>query len=171
LHRRTLSFGVLILFLSLTLPGVVSAHVLKLDGTIAGILHGNPDDSTPIAGKPADYILMIDDATSRFSLPDCTCTISVIQGAQVLSTRPLFVTGTNVSENHYTFQQSGLYTLRFAGTPKGTRAFQPFTLNYTVTVAPGQPVQRTPLLFWIGAGVGIGIVMAVSYATNRRNRS
>jgi hypothetical protein len=171
-YRRLSAVSAIALLISFATPGVASAHVLKLDGSIAGILHINPDDDTPVAGKSTDYIIEFDDDANQFTLPQCDCTVSVVNtnDNKTIATEPLVVTSSKISENHYTFSDSGIYNLRFTGAPKQANGFQPFTLTYTVTVASQSSSQSVSPFLWIGMGTVITLVIAAGYATNRHGR-
>jgi hypothetical protein len=170
-YRRLSAVSAITLLISFATPGVATAHVLKLDGNIAGILHINPDDETPVAGKSTDYIIQFDDGTHKFTLPECDCTVSIINtnDNKTLATLPLAVTSGETSENHYTFPDSGIYNLRFTGTPKRAGTFQPFTITYTETVLAGQTgSQSVSPYLWLGMSTTIVLAVAAGYATNQR---
>ena len=153
--------GVLI---ALGVPASASAHVLKVDGDIGAVLHINPDDN-PTTGSPTDYILSFDDDTGKFSLPECTCSVAIIENGTTITTKPLVVSGGAVSENRYTFAKPGVYTMRFTGSPKTAGAFQSFTLDYEVRVTGGQAnMQPVPVLLWVGMGMAVGLVLLAAYA-------
>ncbi|MEJ0073385.1 MAG: hypothetical protein WDN27_04895 [Candidatus Saccharibacteria bacterium] len=65
--RRFTATVTLIVMAGLAIPGAASAHVLKIDGSIGGVLHINPDDN-PTTGNPTDYILSFDDDSGKFNL-------------------------------------------------------------------------------------------------------
>lgn len=162
--KRTLGTVALALLLTLGLPAVASAHVLKVDGTIGAVLHINPDDD-PTAGSSTDYAMSFDDDTDRFSLPKCNCNVSIIENGQTIATEPLAASSDTVSENRYTFDKPDVYTLRFTGTPKTAGAFQPFTLSYEVRVIGGRPTtQSIPVALWVGMGMGVGLLLLAAYA-------
>lgn len=153
-----------ILLACLLVPGVASAHVLKVDGDIGAVLHINPDDN-PTVGESTDYVMSFEDASGRFSLPKCDCMVSIVRNGQTLVTKPLANSGNEISENHYTFTKPGVYDMRFTGTPKQSGNFQPFTLDYEVRVTDGQANKRPfPVLLWIGIGMAIGLTLLAAYA-------
>ncbi len=164
MNKRWLAVLVVMLGITLALPGVASAHVLKVDGDIGAVLHINPDDS-PTTGDDTDYILSFDDATGRFNLDNCNCTVAFIADGKTVDTKPLAVSGRTVSENHYTFTQPAVYTLRFTGAPKTADAFQSFSLDYPVRVSGSQAkMQPMPLALWVGMGMMIGLVLLAAFA-------
>jgi hypothetical protein len=150
------------LLLTLAVPAIATAHVLKADGHIGAVLHINPDDY-PTTGNNTDYILSFVDDTGRFSLPNCNCNVSVIENGKTIATKALVVSGDGISENHYIFVKPDVYDMRFIGIPKTPNAFQPFTLDYEVRVGQvnNQPM---PFLLWVGMGMGIGLVLLAAFA-------
>lgn len=164
--RRILASVLVTVLTCLAIPGVASAHVLKVDAHIGAVLHINPDDN-PTTGDSTDYILSFDDDTGKFSLPQCDCNVSIVENGQTIATKPLVVSSSEVSENHYTFLKPDVYDMRFTGTPKTAGAFQPFTLDYEVRVTDGQAnTQPMPVALWVGMGMMIGLVLLAAYAMN-----
>jgi len=163
---RALGTSILALLLTLGIPAIASAHVLKVDGDIGVVLHINPDDA-PTTGDSTDYIFYFDDDTGKFSLSKCNCQVSIIENGNAIATKPLVITSSEVSENHYTFMKPDVYDIRVSGTPKTSGAFQPFKLDYEVRVTDGQTqTQPMPAMLWIGMGMGIGLILLAAYATN-----
>lgn len=163
---KHLRYGVLTALLIGTWPAAASAHVLKVDGDIGAVLHINPDDN-PTTGAPTDYTVSFDDDTGKFSLPKCTCTVSIVQRGKVIATRPLAVSSSEVSEDRYTFTRPDVYIMRFSGKPKRPGTFQPFVLNYEERVTSGRTnVQPIPDLLWVGMGMAVGLLLLGAYATN-----
>lgn len=161
--RKCVTAIVVAIALILGVPGVTSAHVLKVDGTIGAVLHINPDDD-PTAGGPTDYTLSFDDDTGKFSLAQCKCTVAIIEQGTTIATQPLAVANNNVSEDHYTFAEPDVYDLRVTGIPMTPGTFQPFTLDYAVRVAGGQAApQPMPVLLWVGMGMSIGLILLAAF--------
>lgn len=157
------------LLVALGIPTIASAHVLKIDGDIGAVLHINPDDN-PTTGGPTDYILSFTDNTGKFSLPKCDCSVSIIENGQTVTTLPLVVSSDEFSENHFTFPQAAVYTMRFTGHAKMQGTFQPFTLDYEVRVTGGQAgTQPFPLLLGLGMAMGIGLLLLAAYAMDYDN--
>lgn len=164
--KRTLGVSVATLLLTLGIPAVASAHVLKVDGDIGAVLHINPDDN-PTTGSSTDYAMSFDDDTGKFSLPKCTCTVSIIENGKTIAVKPLTVSSSEVSENRYTFVKPDVYDMKFTGTSKTPGAFQPFTLNYEVRVTDGKTkAQPIPVLLWVGMTMAIGLIMLAAYVQN-----
>ncbi|MEJ0073384.1 MAG: hypothetical protein WDN27_04890 [Candidatus Saccharibacteria bacterium] len=105
--------------------------------------------------------------------------MSIVENGKTIAAKPLAVSGSEVSENHYTFTKPDVYTMRFTGRPKQAGAFQPFTLNYPVRVTNGQiSAQSMPAALWAGMGMGIGFILLAAYAmdyddgkANKRRRT
>lgn len=164
--RWLLTGSAVAVVLALGVPAIASAHVLKIDGDIGAVLHINPDDN-PTTGGSTDYIMSFDDDTGKFSLPKCDCTVSIIENGKTVARKPLVISSSEVSENHYTFIKPDVYTMRFSGTPKNPGAFQPFTLDYEVRVTDGHTnTQPMPVTLWIGMSMGTGLVLLAGYVQN-----
>jgi hypothetical protein len=162
--KRLFSGVSLTFLLLLGLPTVASAHVLKVDGHVGAVLHINPDDN-PTTGKPTDYVLSFNDDTGKFSLSKCNCTVSIIQNGTSVATKPLAISSSEMSENHYTYIKPDVYTMRITGQPKQAGAFQSFTLNYEVRVTSGSATtQPFPVMLWVGMGMGIGLILLAAVA-------
>jgi len=173
-HKRLLTILVVVCLVAWALPGIASAHVLKVDGNIGAVLHINPDDN-PTTGDDTDYTMSFDDASGKFNLSNCDCTVAFIADGKTVGTRQLAVSGKTVSENHYTFTRPAVYTFRFTGKPKTPGAFQSFSLDYLVRVSGGQAaIQPMPPALWIGMGMMVGLVLlaafAMDYDSNERGK-
>ena len=163
---KQLAIGLAVFGAVIAIPGIASAHVLKIDGTIGAVLLINPDDN-PVSGDMTDYVLSFHDYQGHFSLPRCNCAVTVILQGKTIATEPLAVSSTEVSENHYRFGRPGVYTMRFTGQPKTPGAFQPFMLNYEVRVGGDRSqAQPFPILLWAGMAMGIGLILLAAYAMN-----
>lgn len=164
--KRILGTATAMLLLIVGWPPTVSAHVLKVDGTIGAVLHINPDDN-PQVGEGTNYVLSFTDSSGAFSLPACDCTVSFIADGKTLATKPLVVSSNTVSRNHYTFTSPAVYTIQVTGMPKTAGTFQPFTLDYQVRVNGGQTaMQPMPVLLWVGMGMVVGLVLLAAFATS-----
>src|SRR6267154_1546355 len=106
--KHALGGIVVVLVCTFGTPAIASAHVLKVDGDIGAVLHINPDDN-PTTGTSTDYVMAFDDSTNKFSLQKCHCSVSIIENAQTIATRPLTMSSSEVSDNHYTFIKPGVY--------------------------------------------------------------
>lgn len=116
--------------------GLASAHVLKQDNGITGILHIPPEDN-PSAGQPTEMDESFGDQAGRFSLPDCDCMMSIKGGGKVLQTVPLkpyFSGATLDSVATVQFPTVGVYDVVVTGRAKDHK-FPDFQLDYLVRVA------------------------------------
>lgn len=113
------------------------AHVLEADQTVGAVIHLTPDDS-PVAGERSDLFFEFKDKEGRFKPADCTCTVSVTRDEREIYSQPLFANNTEPGlENpsfSYTFPEPGSYEVKISGKPLTEDAFNPFELEYTVTV-------------------------------------
>jgi hypothetical protein len=141
----------------------VSAHVLKSDRDIGAILHIDPDDS-PVSGRPTTYILYFSDVSNRFTLPKCTCTVSVKENGQTIASQSLARTSLLTSTNVFTFPKADVYTLAISGKAITLGSFQSFSLNYLVRVESGTITQQPfPRSLWIGLGLTIALLLLGAY--------
>jgi len=159
--KKVIACIALIGLLSTTLPAAIaSAHVLKTDGSIGVVLHINPDDN-PISGRQTNYVLYFNDIDGRFTLPDCTCGLTISQNGAVIAKKSLAVTSSLVSSNTFTFPQPAVYLLHVTGSPKVNGTFQPFSLDYSVRVSGNEatPQGQFPLLLWVAIGLDMLLVL------------
>lgn len=142
-----------------------SAHVLKVDGHIAAVLHINPDDD-PISGVPTKYLLFFDDETNRFTLAACTCQVSIQEHGKTIATESIYPTSPTDSSNSYTFPNPDVYTLVVSGRPKRSASFQPFSLSYLVRVSGGVGATAQPFPFMLGVGLtgAMALILLACYA-------
>ena len=137
------------------------AHALEVDGSISGVLHIEPDDQ-PSSGRRSPFIIFIDDASGRFTLSGCDCTLTVRSAGKTLATQALQPDAQGIPAGSFTFPNAGTYDLIVRGAPREQNAFQPFTLDYPERVAQG-PVHGSPL--WTAAAITISaMVAAISLA-------
>ena len=122
-------------------PAPVSAHSLKIDGTMAGILHTNPDDN-PLSGIPTDYVLFLYDNSGSFSPALCNCTITMKEHGRTIASQPLELNSQGIPGGAFTFPKADTYDVVVHGSPNQSGAFDPFTLDYTLRVEPGPGVDK-----------------------------
>ena len=115
----------------------VSAHVLKVDGSVGVVMHIDPEDS-PIAGLPATFFFEIKDTQKKFKSENCVCVVSIYQNQTQIYSYSLFE---NKSEQalsvpvfSFTFPEKSIYTVHFKGRPKNDQMFQYFSFDYSVRV-------------------------------------
>ena len=129
-----ISLGLLPLLL-LTTGGLVSAHVLKEDNGISGVLHIPPEDN-PEAGQPTELDESFGDAQNTFSLQDCSCKVVVTMNNQTIQTTiptPALSGASLESVAIINFPAVGVYNVIFEGSAKDGK-FHTFNLNYLVRV-------------------------------------
>jgi len=124
----------------------VAAHKVQIAEDVGGTLHIEPNDN-PQAGNPAlIWIVITRKGGQTIPLEQCNCQLAVYPKPQAESSPPLLQPPLNpVSAEGYKgipgaeiiFPKPGAYQLELSGTPKVGGSFQPFQLNYEVTVAAG----------------------------------
>ena len=131
---RTTALAVVLLILSAPAWG----HVVLTDGTIGVTMHIDPDDA-PIAGKPSRVYFWFKDTTGHLDPNRCQGTFSVALDDWMVTSQPLFAQKDSglISVHEVTFSKPGVYTVRVNGYPMGNVTFQPFLLQFSVRVEPG----------------------------------
>ncbi len=133
---------------SLLLPAA-QAHKTQVSGDVAGIWHVEPNHS-PKAGEPAQvWIALTQPGGKVIPLSACECRLTVYASRAVGDTPLLEPDLQAIAAEHYQgipgatviFPAVGQYVLQLIGAPKGDASFQPFALDYTVTVAAGQSLR------------------------------
>ncbi len=145
-------YGYLTLGLVLWLPINAYAHKIQVSGDVAGLWHVEPNHQ-PIAGEPAQvWIALTQEGGQVIPLKDCDCKLNIYQGTTANRKLVLSPELEAISAESYEgipgakviFPELGSYTLELVGKPQQTAAFTPFTLNYDLTVFPGNaPTQAT----------------------------
>lgn len=133
------------------------AHQVEVSQDIGGTLHIEPSD-TPRAGEEVlAWFALTRKGGAPLSLAECDCRIDIYQQPElgddqpILSPEPLAVEGdasvgnlTGIPGAKFTFPKVGAYKLVISGQPKAespptaTESFEPFELNFDVTVAAGE---------------------------------
>lgn len=136
---RSLLLG-LILFLSL-IPHI-SAHVVKIEGTIGVTLHISPDDE-PVAGETAALFIEIHDQQQQFVATDtaCDCRVSIAGKENTIAALP-FVDEKGYVKLEYTFPESGTYKIIVRGTPRPGSFFQSYEAVFSYFVRPASSEDR-----------------------------
>ncbi len=149
-------------------PSIASAHVLKVDGDIGAVLHIYPDDN-PTTKVPTNYEMKFNSDGGKFSLAKCNCNVSYELDGDIIDTESLVVSDNTTSVNRYTFEQAGVYTFSFTGSPKTPGDFAPFQLDYEVRVTGDtSPPISIPLSLWIGMSLVAGLVLLIAVAVDNK---
>jgi hypothetical protein len=157
------------------------AHNVKVDDQVAATFHLEPNHN-PRAGESAKiWFALAKKGGESIALADCDCVLTVRQKETVVATPGLSAIDVEqyrgIPAATFTFPAVGLYSLRLSGKPK-TTGFNPFNLDYEVTVQAGKvsetsptgqtenspeegnrPVNLVPIVLGVGA---IGLVAALS---------
>ncbi len=137
--------------------GVAYAHEVKTAKDVGAILHIEPHDN-PRAGEPAKaWFALTHKGGKLIPLAECNCQLAVYSEPHDDKNEPpplLKPTLRPVTAEQYqgipgteiTFPKPGGYELHFSGKPVDGKSFQPFELEYEVTVAQNTQtfVQQTP---------------------------
>jgi hypothetical protein len=125
----------------LTTP--VSAHEVEVSGNVAATFHIEPNHN-PIAGQRSQaWFALTRSGGQLIPLERCNCSLAVYpepheEGSQPLINPPLRAINTEnyqgIPGAEITFPRAGNYALEITGSPKNTGDFQPFQLEFKVTV-------------------------------------
>ncbi len=132
-----LSLAALVIIALGNIP-LASAHVLKQDHGISGVLHIPPEDS-PSAAVPVTLNVSFADVKNSFSLANCDCQIVVQLNGNVIQAaplRPYFSGSTLSSTSSVEFPKPGVYTVIARGSAQDD-SFPKFQLQYLVRVTAG----------------------------------
>ncbi|NJN32728.1 MAG: hypothetical protein HC824_21705 [Synechococcales cyanobacterium RM1_1_8] len=139
-------------------PPAALAHQTQINGSIGGTHHIEPND-TPRAGEPSQaWFALTQVGGLPIGLDDCDCELTVVAqrgwGSVVAqpSLRAIAVEGlVDVPAADVVFPQVGAYVLQLSGSPRGSAEFEPFRLEFPVTVAAGTVAAGTWLLEAVAA--------------------
>jgi hypothetical protein len=154
------------------LPLTTSAHTLKTDGNIGGLLHVDPTDE-PFANAPSTIYFELTNKSAHITPAKCECQMVVKLGGKQLSTQALYPEGSNSLETKisYTFPEPGVYQLKFLGSA-GT---EQFSLSFDVRVQPaaqltsnGESENHTGHYVIFGAG-GLFLLGYMLYSYKRKS--
>jgi len=135
------SLGYLLLLGVLVAP--VAAHNVQTAGDVGGTLHVEPNDN-PEAGEPAlTWFALTRRGGQVIPLKECNCQLAVYAQPRSDNSQPVLEPALEVvkAEQYQgipgaaiAFPQAGAYELELRGTPKPGTNFQPFELQFPVTV-------------------------------------
>lgn len=147
----------------------VSAHVLKKDNGVAGVLHIVPDDN-PIAGEPTKIGISFSN-TQSFDLGSCNCNVMVQDAGRILQTKQLVPAqegATLESAATLTFPSMKVYDIVVVGSAKDG-SFKDFKLVYSTRIASntsGVQTSHGDSSQIIVAAIGSLLILAMVAANN-----
>ena len=128
-----------------------SAHKIKTDAEVGATLHIEPNDN-PRAGEPAKtWFALTRKGGKVIPLSECDCELKVYKEPLKPESSPVLQPALRgVSAEKYqgipgteiTFPQPGAYQLKLSGYAINPGSFQPFELEFPVTVAVGKNVAK-----------------------------
>jgi hypothetical protein len=124
------------------------AHNVKVDDQVAATFHLEPNHN-PKAGEAAKiWFALAKKGGEAIALDDCDCVLTVRQKDVVVATPVLSAMDVEqyrgIPAATFTFPVVGLYSLRLSGKPKAINGFNPFNLDYEVTVQAGKLTEISP---------------------------
>lgn len=150
----------------------VSAHTLKIDGSMGVTVHIDPNDE-PVEKIESKIFVDISDKSRRFDPKNpgtCECSLIVEQKGKTPETLPI-VAGGVYTQLTYTFPTAGSYRLLVTGKPINGGTFAPFRTQYDYyvhgNISAIEPMTDNPLqrLFpYIVAFAGSIIVLLFVFA-------
>jgi len=145
------SLGYLIFLGVLVAP--VAAHNVQTAGDVGGTLHIEPNDN-PQAGKPAlTWFALTRRGGQVIPLEACECQLAVYAQPRSDNAQPVLEPTLEVvkAEEYQgipgaaiAFPKAGAYELELRGTPKPGANFQPFELQFPVTVTGASASSASP---------------------------
>ncbi len=162
------SFGLFAFGSLFLLPQRIYAHFPQTDGAITVTLHVDPNDD-PIAGQQAHLFFLFDDATSKFDLSNCMCTVTISKQRKQIYKQQLTqendgkpsIWGASIP---YIFPTWDVYQITLRGIPKTDGIFQRFMLTWYFRVDSLQPglveQPHSDITVLIGATIG-GIIFFI----------
>ncbi len=141
-HQNNLSRLMIWLSISsLALP--VLAHKVKTSNEIGATLHVEPADRARTNEQTVVWFALTQKGGQTVPLSDCQCQLQVIQlPSKKLVMQPALRSITaekyqGIPSATVLFKQPGAYLLELSGQPQAGANFQPFKLQFDLTVAPG----------------------------------
>ena len=129
-----------------------SAHKIKTDAEVGATLHIEPNDN-PRAGEPAKtWFALTRKGGKVIPLSECDCELKVYKEPLKPESSPILQPVLqSVSAEKYqgipgteiVFPRPGAYQLKLSGSAINAGNFQPFELEFSVTVAAGNNVIKT----------------------------
>ncbi len=129
---------------SAAMARIAIAHTVEVVGNVAGTWHIEPNHN-PKAGVPARaWVALTRKGGALIPLDQATCQMAVFREPRKPNDKPILQpTLKAVAADQYqgvpgadiTFPKVGIYELELSCTPKTKNAFQPFRMQYEVTVA------------------------------------
>jgi hypothetical protein len=127
----------------LALP--VLAHKVKTSNEIGATIHVEPADRARTNEQTVIWFALTRKGGQTVPLRDCQCQLQVLQlpskqavmqpGLQPINAEKY----QGIPSATVLFQQPGAYLLELSGQPQAGANFQPFKLQFDLTVAPGKP--------------------------------
>lgn len=115
------------------------AHKVEIAEDVGATLHIEPNDN-PKAGEPTRmWFALTQLGGTVIPLDQCRCQLQIYQNNQVILTPSLSPWSAegykNIPSAIATFPKVGQYNLEISGQPQNGADFQPFKLNFAITVA------------------------------------
>jgi hypothetical protein len=166
--RKFLLLVVFTLF-ALNKPSNALAHFQDNDGAVSGLLHIIPDDS-PVIGEEAILNFTITNTQGQFMPTDCDCKLTIAFENEV--GREYFLD--SEAKLKTIFTKRGTYKALLEGTPKNTKSFKAFKLNFSFRVERmGNVSVQSMTLYqcvFICLVIALIVGLAIAYLVGRKKK-
>jgi hypothetical protein len=121
------------------------AHKVKTSNEIGATIHIEPADRPRTNEQTIVWFALTQKGGQTVPLSDCQCQLQVLQlpskkAVMQPSLQPINAEKyQGIPSATVLFQQPGAYLLELSGQPQAGANFQPFKLQFDLTVAPGKP--------------------------------
>lgn len=165
---KKIILSIAMLLMGMLWAPTVSAHTLKIDGTMGVTLHIDPDDQ-PVVGVESKLFVEIEDKSGRFDSnnpSNCFCILRVVSRGETIATLPV-VSGGSYAQLRYTFAAPGRYRVIVEGKPnKDGQLFQAFSTTFEYYVRGDADIsERNPLLAYVPYVVALdGVIIILMFA-------
>jgi hypothetical protein len=124
------------------------AHTVKTSSDVAATFHLEPSHNPKAGERATVWFALTKVGGQPIPLRECNCKLEVTQAEQPIASIPLKPINAEqyqgIPGGEVIFPKVGIYQLAFSGTAKDGASFQPFALEYDVTVQPGQNPVTSP---------------------------
>lgn len=117
-----------ILFITVLFPFFSYAHVTKVEGNMAVLMHIDPDDEA-VAKIDSNLFFLFNDSTKKFSLPECDCLATLFLNGKKISESKILTSSVPVM-----FPKKAVYILEVTGSPIDGKSFDSFKVSIDIRV-------------------------------------
>lgn len=170
LRHILLGFAAFVCMLNMNIS--VSAHFLRTDNGIGGVIHIDPNDD-PIIGQVSNIFIDLKDSQNRLTEINCNCSIKILENEKEISSRGVQVSKSEDGQiyvtSQFTFPKKGSYIVRMEGRSTDS-TFPDFRLDFDFFVSQKsrQNEADSKQFFWVLSGVGSVLVIVFFVLIGKR---